>query len=152
MSEINDELILIDFNGHPHLGDFALHHEIASYAQRFCRVRHIRYSTNPLETLKEIAGLRVLIGMRLHAVIFGYMSSTPTLMLSYHQKCTEWALQSGMSEEAIFDSTDFETRTLVDATLRAYSNKLLPPKLPVEEAEILAMKNWNWMVGQPSVV
>jgi len=144
MSEINEELVLIDFNGHPRLGDFALNREIAEYAEAFCKVRHVRYSDDPLKVLQEIAGLRTLIGMRLHAAIFGYLSATPTLMLSYHQKCSEWASQSGMSEDSVFDSADFAVGELFNATLRAYSNEMLPPKLPLAEAERLATRNWIW--------
>lgn len=140
----NEEVVLIDFNGHPYFGDHELHAAVASEIGKFVRVRHICYSSDPIEVLKTVSGLRALVAMRLHAAVFGYMVQIPTIILSYHPKCRGWAQEIGMPAELFFDSNDFDVEKLADALNKAIARNVSMPALPIVEAEKLAMKNWEW--------
>jgi polysaccharide pyruvyl transferase WcaK-like protein len=142
-----EEIVFIDFNGHPYYGDNKLHTTVANEIANYYRIRHIPYLANPISALKEIAKLRAIITMRLHAAIFGYMVQTPTIMLSYHPKCNAWAGEIGMPSELIFDSYDFDIDKLSNCIRNIISGNVNKPTLPITEAEKLAMKNWKWTNG-----
>lgn len=142
--ERTDEIVLIDFNGHEHNGDRELHEIIAKEIGSRFMVRHIDYQADPLIVLKEIAGLRALVAMRLHAAVFGYMTQTPTIMLSYHPKCLGWAEEIGMSQGLVLDSNDFDAKWLCGRINEILNGNFDQPSLPLSEAQRLAMRNWEW--------
>lgn len=143
----SEEIVFIDFNGHPYYNDRKLHLEVAKGIGKHLEIRHIPYSNNPLKVLKAVAGLRTIIAMRLHAAVFGYIAQTPTIILSYHPKCLGWASETGMPPELVFDSHDFDIGQLVRAIKTAINGNLPLPTLPIKEAEKRAMKNWVWTNG-----
>jgi len=139
-----EELVLIDFNGHPVRGDAPIHAEIASHAARRFRIVHLPYHPNPLQVLRQIAGLRALVAMRLHAAVFGYMTATPTVFLSYHRKCDDWASEAGFPSGQLFDSVDFDPAPVAGVVTAALSGSFQSPTLSVAEAQRLAGENWAW--------
>lgn len=140
-----EEIVFIDFNGHPYFGDTPIHRDISMRIGNNLRVRHMGYSEDTLGVLKVVGGLKALISMRLHGAIFGYLMDTPTIMLSYHPKCRGWAAEVGMNQEAVFDSVDFDVDCLNDAVMKSLKNKLGKGMLPIQEAERLALENWSWI-------
>ena len=143
--EENEEIIFIDFNGHDYFGDREIHSEIIAEMGDHIRVRHIPYSPNPMEVLRMISGLRAIIAMRLHAAVFGYISQTPTIMLSYHPKCTDWANEIEMPQGNIFDSYDFDIHQVKARIKQAVSGVSDEATVSPLEAEKLGMKNWLWL-------
>ena len=137
-----DEIVLIDFNGHGYFGDSRIHADIRNGIAPELKVRHIPYIDNPLVVLKEIGKLRLLISMRLHATIFGFIANTPTIVLSYHQKCRGWASQIKLSEEYVLDSAEFEVSQLRQLIMEILDGKFNEPQLRFPEAERLAMINF----------
>jgi polysaccharide pyruvyl transferase WcaK-like protein len=142
--EAVEELVLIDFNGHPVRGDAPIHAEIASHAARRFRVVHLPYQPNPLQVLRRIAGLRGLVAMRLHAAVFAYMTATPTVFLSYHRKCDDWAGEAGFPSGQLFDSVDFDPTAVARVLTAALGGSFQSPSLAVAEAQRLAAENWAW--------
>ena len=138
-----DELVFIDFNGHPLYGDGRLHREIAAALEHRFRIRHLPYLGDPARMLREIASLRAVLAMRLHAAVFGYLAATPTLVLSYHPKCAAWARDIGMAERYLFDSSEFDGALLSAALGELLEGSYLAPGLAPAEAEALALKNWT---------
>lgn len=138
------EIVFIDFNGHHYYGDKELHSDIVQKIGRRFKVRHLPYSPDPIAVLREVAGLRAIIAMRLHAAIFGYMTQTPTVMLSYHPKCLGWAAEIGMPSELVLDSSVFDVNQLVSIVKDVITGSADKPALQIKEAERLAMKNWEW--------
>lgn len=139
-----DEVVFIDFNGHPHLGDRELHRELASgLAGRFA-VRHVPYSPNPAAVLNEIASLRLVVAMRLHAAVFGYLAQTPTVMLSYHPKCRGWAEEIGLPGRFLLNSAEFDPGHLAQAIGETLSRPDQGIALPVACAQRLALSNWQF--------
>lgn len=142
--EIAEELVLIDFNGHPYYGDRRLHEEIANYAAGRFRVRHVPYVADPLSALREIASLRAMVAMRLHAAVFAFLAETPTIILSYHPKCLGWAEDVGMNRDLIFDSVVFDPEQLAYVVHRGVEGDTPAPALSPAEAEGFALQNWTW--------
>lgn len=138
-----DELVLIDFNGHSVYGDRLLHEEIVASLDNRFRVRHVPYCANPIKMLREIASLRLILAMRLHAAVFGYLAHTPTFILSYHPKCTAWANDIGTANQYIFDSIDFDISFLSEQIKKVLDGKYFEPELSPVSAESMAMKNWT---------
>lgn len=141
------ELVFIDFNGHPEYGDHALHREImAALAGRF-RVRQLPYSPDPWEVLREIGSLRAVVAMRLHAAVFGFLSGTPTVILSYHPKCRGWADDIGLPGRFVLDSAAFEPEELAARIGEASGQPGQGARLAVSEAEALALRNFEILRG-----
>jgi polysaccharide pyruvyl transferase WcaK-like protein len=138
-----EELVFIDFNGHPLLGDRKLHKEIAGRLNNRFKIRHVPYCPNPIKMLREIASLRVIVAMRLHAAVFGYLAQTPTIMLSYHPKCNGWASDIGLPHQFVFDSVNFEPEQLVQRMTDTLNKPEQGIMLPLAEAERMALKNWQ---------
>ncbi|MCL6582186.1 MAG: polysaccharide pyruvyl transferase family protein [bacterium] len=139
-----DEIVLIDFNGHPFYGDHELHSEIAERLKSRFYVKHLFYNSDPIVVLKWIASLRCLIAMRLHAAVFGYMTQTPTIMLPYHVKCLAWASEIKMPLELILCRDSFEVDELIMRIREIIAGRASSPSLPLKVAETLAMRNWIW--------
>jgi polysaccharide pyruvyl transferase WcaK-like protein len=143
-----DEIVLIDFNGHPTLGDAAIHADIRKEIERDVKVTYISYIANPLAVLNIIGKLRLLVAMRMHAAVFGYMTGTPTIILSYHPKCNGWASQIELSEKYIFDSSELEVSQLKQVVMEVLDGKYCVPTLEFAEAERRALLNFTLLGAQ----
>lgn len=138
-----EELIFIDFNGHPVFGDFDIHCEMIRRLTKQIPVSRIPYHDNPASVLEVISRCKGLVGMRLHSCIFGYITKTPTVILSYHPKCIGWANQIDANSNFTIDSTNFEEEQLYSSIMNILHDKYTSPKLPLQDAQELAMKNWE---------
>lgn len=138
-----EELIFIDFNGHRVFGDFDIHNEMIKRLNIQIPVSRIAYQHNPADVLNLISRCRGIVGMRLHSCIFGYMTETPTVILSYHPKCMGWANEIQANPGFTIDSTHFEEEQLYSSIMNILHNKYIPPILTLPNAQKLAMKNWE---------
>lgn len=137
--------MLIDFNGHSSYGDSGIHQDIVRHINGRFKIHHMRYDSNPLKVLTVIKRLLALVAMRLHAAIFGYLTMTPTAMISYHPKCLGWADDIGLDKEYIYDSVDFSPEQVALFVNNAMNGLARLPMLPIEQAERLAFDNWKWI-------
>lgn len=138
-----EEIVLIDFNGHPIFGDFNIHKEVIQKLKISIPIKYIPYHQNPLNALKKIEHLKCLIGMRLHSSIFGYITNTPTIIFSYHPKCVGWAEQIEASNDFVINSQQFEEEELITCINNIFNSDYKNPKLSIEQAEKLALRNWE---------
>jgi polysaccharide pyruvyl transferase WcaK-like protein len=138
-----DELVFIDFNGHQQYGDRRLHEEVASRLDNRFSIRHIPYCADPVKMLRNVASLRVILAMRLHAAVFGYLARTPTILLSYHPKCSAWARDIGLSGRYVFDSVEFDVPGLSAQVMDILGGRYREPELAQTEAEAMALRNWT---------
>lgn len=138
-----EEIVLIDFNGHPIFGDFNIHKEIIQNLKVAIPIKYIPYHQDPINALEKIASLKCLIGMRLHSSIFGYITKTPTIIFSYHPKCLGWAEQIEASNDFVIDSQKFEEEQLLNSINKVFNSDYTNPKLSIEQAEKLALRNWE---------
>ncbi|MGV8079855.1 MAG: polysaccharide pyruvyl transferase family protein [Syntrophales bacterium] len=142
--EIIDEVVLIDFNGHRYFGDASIHQDIKQEISQTVKIRRIPYLADPLRTLKEIGSLRLLVAMRLHAAIFGFITNTPTVMISYHPKCQGWAMQIGLAARYVLDGIAWDVDHLKDLILEISDGLYDHPRLSYPEAEKLSMLNFSF--------
>lgn len=139
-----EEIVFIDFNGHPVKGDSSFHREIIARLGNRHRVRHVNYLSDPLAVLEEVSKLRVIIAMRLHAAVFAYIAGTPAIMLSYHPKCDGWAGRIGIDKKYVLDSANFNVMELLGLVDNALCGDYEFPAMPFPEAESLSMENFVW--------
>ncbi|MEE8057066.1 MAG: polysaccharide pyruvyl transferase family protein [Pseudomonadales bacterium] len=138
-----DEIWLIDFNGHPNLGDYPIHLPIYTALKRHTNVRHFHYDSNPWHVVSLIRQCSVTICMRLHASIFSYMTGTPAINICYHKKCWEWSRSIEMDQRFIFPSNDFSANDLLNRLEQVLNGDYPEPSLTVKTANQYSMKNWR---------
>lgn len=138
---------LLDFNGHPVMGDHEVHSSLKALIGNKVPFTHLAYSDNPMDFMKEISTLNGMLSMRLHANIYSFCTQTPNLMLAYHEKCREWAETIGLPEQAIFDSQAIDPTTLsaaIDSMLEC-PETIKPKRLTFEDSASRSLENWAWI-------
>ena len=136
-----EELVFLEFNGHPIFGDGGLIRDVSSAAPRI-PVRRVSYSSDPFLFLQVIQSLRGLVAMRLHAGIYAYLTNTPFLLVSYHAKCRAWAREVGMPSERLLDGESFEIDRIRPSISDLLAGKHGTCSLDLSTAEENAMRNW----------
>ncbi len=136
------EIRLIDFNGHPDIGDHAVHSELAALLDGL-PVRIIPYNPNPFAAVHEISKLRGIIAMRLHAAIFAYLSETPCFNLNYHPKCENWCRDIRQQPSNTTDSGNIDNDALQSALDDIWRGNYRPPSLSIDDASSRAQSNWR---------
>lgn len=141
-SDIIESIFLIDFNSHPIMGDYDVHCELAYLLDNCVPIIHLPYYNNPIYTMKAMLNLRGMISMRLHSSVFAYCTNTPALILSYHEKCSEWAKMIGAPKDSII-----ETNNICEYDLSEYISTLMTnsyhTELSIDKAQKLSLLNWN---------
>jgi polysaccharide pyruvyl transferase WcaK-like protein len=137
-----EPIYLIDFNGHEDLGDSEVHDELRALLSHEIPVFRINYDSNSLRLLSRLGGLKVVIGMRLHASVMAFLVNTPVLSLNYHSKCDGWCEQIGLHKNYRIDATlldsDVLTQHLVDGLEHGFS----PSSLSPQQSLSLAKRNF----------
>jgi polysaccharide pyruvyl transferase WcaK-like protein len=82
--------------------------------------------------------------MRLHAGIFAFCVGTPTIMLSYHEKCSAWAELVGWPEPLLLDAARLDAEQLLAAIERVLGDAVPRPQLDPAAACAWAKSNWTW--------
>ena len=137
-----EEIVFVDFNGHPVYGDGPLHRELANAVPRGIRVRQTPYCSDPLAVLRLVRGMGALLAMRLHASIFAYVTCTPCVTLAYHPKCIGWARQIEAPSASVYDSAEFDPTEVSDTIYAALAGRLNSPGIPIPEAQRRALVNF----------
>ncbi|MCX6343545.1 MAG: polysaccharide pyruvyl transferase family protein [Armatimonadetes bacterium] len=140
-----DEVVLLDFNSHPHYGDFDVHLELKKLLGDVIRCEHVPYESDSAALMQRIAGLRGILAMRLHASVFAYCTSTPSVMLAYHDKCREWAKMIGLPTQSVFDAYSLDAEELAEG-IRSMIGGNFEPELDLAEAGRRSMLNWEWLI------
>jgi len=141
--ESKEDLIFLDFNGHPLFGDSVVHQEVISHLCSKIRYEHIHYNQNPLLVMQKLSTFKVIFGMRLHASILGFLMETPVISLNYHSKCEGWCDQIGIPKEYRIDLNVFDEKALLSSVLRGLEQGFLKPKLEPEDTLIKTLINWQ---------
>ena len=140
--DLVDEIVLIDFNGHPRYGDAAVHQALAAQLDGL-PVRRLSYCADPAAVLASLSRLRGVLAMRLHAAVFAYCAHTPCAILSYHEKCRAWADLTGHPAELVCDAAHPQAPELQAALQTLLSGQSPCPQLPVADAVGRALLNWT---------
>lgn len=137
------DIVLIDFNGNAKYGDSIINSNIISTLTGLESLTRLSYNNSPLALLYTISKLKLLIAMRLHAAVFAYMCKTPTILLSYHNKCTNWAKEIELNNKYLVDCTTFEPQNILFLINDILGNKYIYPNLSISSAEEFSMVNWS---------
>lgn len=138
-----EKITFIDFNGHEQLGDAQVHQEVASFMSEKTRHSFVSYDANPLRVLQRIAAFKAVIGMRLHASVFAFITETPLISLNYHSKCEQWCEQIGLAAKYQFNLKHFDAFELIQVVSNGITRGFARPSLSAQEALNLSMKNWS---------
>src|SRR6266542_2636637 len=76
------------------------------------RIIIINYSRDPFDFYEEIYSCDLMLCMRLHAAIISYAVNTKFTMISYHQKCLDFAKEVGLPAEYILKENVAVDKTL----------------------------------------
>lgn len=93
---------LLEFN--KSAGDIELIEQLTHRVSRHSSVEIVRYDGNPLRLIEAIASCCGVIATRLHAAIFAYMTATPFVVVNYHVKCENFAVEVGLNDSSIIRS------------------------------------------------
>ena len=101
------------------------------------RVEIMPYDPNPMFAFRVLQQSDLVIGMRLHAIVFAYAAGVPFVALSYHPKVRDFAEVVGLSQNQIFEpeqwDSSFLTTELEAILARPKSDTLAA--VPVSEAQ-----------------
>jgi polysaccharide pyruvyl transferase WcaK-like protein len=139
----NENICLLDFNGHPVFGDFHVHQKIIVGLPEHIPVTHIPYDPNPFRVLQRIAGFKATVSMRLHSAILSYMTDTPALSINYHKKCRSWCDQVGVAKDYQFDAQNICAESLAITLQQGIGMGFAKPVLKVDEAIQATLLNWR---------
>jgi polysaccharide pyruvyl transferase WcaK-like protein len=141
--DTNEEIYLLDFNGHPVFGDFHVHQQIIAGLPEHIPVTHINYDPNPFRVLQRIAGFKATVSMRLHSAILAFMANTPSISINYHSKCKSWCEQVGVAQQYQFDAKDLCPQALANSIKESIGISFAKPTMKVDEAIQAALLNWG---------
>lgn len=147
--ETGEPITLLDFNGHTDLGDRGVHQEIINLLGESVSANHITYDPNPLAVLKRLGEFKLILGMRLHASILGFLAATPVISLNYHSKCVGWCDQIGLAQELQFDTANIDPELLGNTILEGLESGFIAPQLSQQQAIKNSLLNWSVSANEP---
>ncbi|MEM7099127.1 MAG: polysaccharide pyruvyl transferase family protein [Pseudomonadota bacterium] len=140
-----EPIVLLDFNGHDYWGDAKLHAEIQNRLSPEIEVRRYSYAAHPMEFFNRIRKLKCMVGMRLHAQVFSYLTQTPVIALNYHSKNEGWLDQIGHPEALRMDCRNLSAKKLFGLIAAGVCRGFPMPSKPVDEAVANSLNNWNYL-------
>jgi polysaccharide pyruvyl transferase WcaK-like protein len=142
-NETHQPIHLVDFNGHPKLGDFHIHQQIMARVSGQVDISHIEYDPNPFRVLQRIAGYRAIVSMRLHGSILGFLTRTPVISINYHSKSYSWCNQVGVPKEYQFDAHHLCPEELTRQLLVGIGTGFAQPSMSIDQSIDYALSNWS---------
>jgi len=96
---INFEIVILNLNEHPHIGDSELcNHVYRRLADNHIKCALINYRENGvISTWNSVSLLDAYISVRLHGAITAYLCEIPFALYEYHIKCTEFLNDIGQN-------------------------------------------------------
>jgi len=138
-----ERITLIEFNGHHKLGDWQINNPIFERLKKRIPITISTYNPDALSVMQQLESYQVIISMRLHGSILGYLTNTPVISLNYHEKCAGWCEQIGMAQTYQWDLNDICIDTLVDSVEQGLASTFTRPSLTTNQALTLALSNWS---------
>ncbi len=138
-----EPITLIEFNGHSELGDWQINNNIIRKLSKTVPITIEKYEANPIKLLENLASYRVIISMRLHGSILGYLAKTPVLSVNYHSKCEGWCEQIGMPYGYQIDLFNLNIEKIVSEIVKGLSTSFKSPTLSVNTALKNSLSNWS---------
>lgn len=105
------------------------------------------HADDPRETLAEVAACDFLLGFRLHAAIFAYLSGVPMLALDYHPKVAGFAEMINLPDEARLSLAELGAPVLAERLMALIAGELPLARVPVAESVAAARRNFELLAG-----
>jgi len=109
------------------------------------RAEIVDYDPNPLFAFRVIQESSLVVGVRLHSLIYAYTASVPFIALNYHVKVEDFVRSVGGAPECLFESHDFDPKALAARILE--SLRLPPaallPTIPATESKQRATESFS---------
>lgn len=134
------------FHRGPHQDLWAAQH-LRACLKRPDRTLIVPHLDDPREMLAEVATCDFLLGFRLHAAIFAYLSAVPMLALDYHPKVAGFAEMIDLPAEARLPLADLTAPALTDRLTALISGELPQARVPVTESVAAARRNFELLAG-----
>lgn len=126
----NAEIVFLPFQSTDYEQDHQIHERVAAVMEQKDRVVLREWTGDFAELLALIGGAKLVIGMRLHAVILGVALRIPSVLMPYDHKLREFATQVSLPDELTAETLDCADETVAVLT-RAYRRALfIPAQLP----------------------
>ena len=107
------------------------------------QIEIIKYVGDPKSIIYSMSECNVIISMRLHGSVLAYLLNKPLLMISYHNKCLDFAEYVGMEKKYILDRNNFSADELLKFIDELLIEKKGNFKLSLNKAQNLAIKNFS---------
>lgn len=110
------------------------------------RVRLHPYNDRPEAMYQQLSECTLVLASRLHAGVISYGVGTAFGMLTYHQKCIDFAHEVGLDEDWILPVASLSAETLSQRLKGAILENRLPTvQLPVETARAKARTSFQFL-------
>lgn len=146
-----EHITLLDFNGHSLLGDWKINNPVMAKLQHTIPITIEPYNPNPFAVIEDIASYKLLISMRLHGSILGYVSNTPVISLNYHEKCLGWCDQIGMQQAYQQNLQHLNNEELLCSIEQGLEHGFNKPALSIDHALQQALSNWSISYEQAKI-
>lgn len=144
---------LIVLNRHPVWGDRPTCEWFRDRLDSIRQVEVVDYGGDLAETLTSISGCSLLIGMRLHSVIFAYALQRPFAIVAYHPKCADFAAEVDLPAHLTLPRTDIDPGVagiLMGAMSDTIGNSAALPIAVAKQRAELAFEALPWLGNRPS--
>jgi len=128
----------IEMCGDDIYGDKQLIERLLNDLDNVCEVKTISYCLDPVDMMRQLAGLDAIIAERLHAAVYAYTLGIPFAVVPYHAKCKAFARDIGLPDALLLEP-EMPT-TQVEQVLKLMLNEpdACSPALAVDQASRLA--------------
>lgn len=139
-----EPIVLLDLNGHTQFGDTRLHEKLVEKLNGKVKVHIEPYDANPYRVIQKIAGYKAIAAMRLHGNVFGFMTNTPSISLSYHPKCAGWCEQIQLDASCQININESFAEPLTAALLQALETGETLTQVTPLSAIFHSLTNWSF--------
>ncbi len=110
------------------------------------RVRLLPYSDRPQSMYQQLSECSLVLASRLHAAVISYAVGTPFGVLSYHQKCVDFAQEVGLDDDWVMPIQSLSAETLTARLMTAIEAGEPPAvQMPVEQAKATARTSFQFL-------
>ncbi|MBD2156179.1 polysaccharide pyruvyl transferase family protein [Leptolyngbya sp. FACHB-16] len=102
-----------------------------------------RHNGDAIETFNALKRCTHVVSMRLHGSVFAYANQLPLLILSYHQKCRDFADTIGLKNDFFLDLRDFDFESYQTSLAKFLTTQVLDATLSLQSAQDRALENFR---------
>jgi len=138
-----ETITLLEFNGHSSLGDWQINNVVMMRLHQEVPLVLKEYNPNPFSVLDDLETYKVVVSMRLHGSILGYLANTPVLSINYHEKCKGWCQQVGLKQNYRFNLQELNIQEISWQVEQGLLYGFTPPTLAIDTALKNSLSNWS---------